>query len=63
MSDAKREAMDRLKREAVLFCRKMGHSKDTTSPQFIEAARTAEALGVTLAEIDTIIDEASREAA
>lgn len=63
MSDAKRTALERVKREAVLFCRRMGHSKNTSSPAFIEACRIAEANGVTLEEIDHVIDEASQEAA
>ncbi len=63
MSEAKTQALEVLKREAALFMRRLGHNKDTSSPQFVEACRVAESFGISLEQIDEIIDEAARSAA
>lgn len=62
MSAAKQTALDNLRRQAVLFMRRMGHSKDTSSKEFIEACRIAETFGVTDEQICDIIDEAAEAA-
>ncbi len=59
MSDAKIEAIDRLKREAALHCRRLGHTKDSNSGKFVEAVKLAMSVGVSGEEIDAIIEEAA----
>ncbi len=59
MSDAKMEAIARLKREAALHCRRLGHTRDSSSTKFVEAVKLAMAMGITGEEVDAIIEEAA----
>lgn len=59
--DARKEAVDRLKREAKLFYRKNGHGSATNSTKFVQALQTVYSFGVSVSEAERLIDEARKE--
>lgn len=62
MSDAKKEAVRRLKREAAIHYRhKRGHQGTHNSMKFAESLQNCYALGVTVSEAEAIIDEICKE--